>query len=81
MFVLVGPTLIQNWFAEKYRGKMLGIAAAFTGIGTFIWATLFTGLITSMGWQTAYLINGIIAGVLMIPMAFFVIKSSQKIKD
>lgn len=74
MFVLAGPALIQNWFAEKYRGKMLGIAAAFTGIGTFIWAPLFTMLIQSMGWQTAYLINGILAGVLMIPMAFFVIK-------
>lgn len=74
MFALAGPTLIQNWFVEKYRGKMLGIAAAFTGIGTFIWAPLFTMIIQSAGWQTAYLVNGILAGVLMIPMALFVVK-------
>lgn len=74
MFNLAGPTLIQNWFAEKHRGKMLGIAAAFTGVGTFIWAPLFTMFIQTMGWHTAYLINAIFAAVLMLPFSLFVVK-------
>ncbi len=73
-FALCGPTLVQNWFAPAHRGKMLGIAAAFTGVGTFIWAPLFTSIIQSQGWQTAYLINAILAAVLMLPFSLFVVK-------
>ncbi len=74
MFNIAGPTLIQNWFAPQYSGKMLGIAAAFTGVGTFIWAPMFTMIIQNMGWQTAYLINAALAAVLMLPFTIFVIK-------
>lgn len=68
-YTIGAPTLIQAWFAEKHRGKFMGIAAAFTGIGTFVWAPLFTYFLQSFGWRTAYLINAIFIFVLTFPFA------------
>jgi MFS family permease len=69
-FFLTVPTLISNWFAPKYRGKFLGIAMAFSGIGTFCWAPLFTTILGSLGYQMAYIINAILAAVLLLPWLF-----------
>lgn len=73
-----GPTLITNWFAPKHRGKMLGIASAFSGVGTFVWAPMFTMILQSMGWQFSYMINGILALVLTLPFCAFVIKRTPE---
>jgi len=73
-FTVASPVLINNWFAPKHRGKMLGIAAAFTGISTVIWAPLFTSLVQTYGYQTTYLINAIVQAVLILPTTLFLIK-------
>ena len=73
-FTATAPVLINNWFAPKHRGKMLGIAAAFTGISTVIWAPLFTGLVQANGYQQTYLINAIVQAVLILPTTLFLIK-------
>ena len=71
---LTVPTLIGNWFGKKYSGKLLGIAAAFTGVGTFCWAPLFTMIIQSLGWQTAYQLNAALIAVCLLPWTLFVFK-------
>lgn len=70
---LVGPSvLINNWFAPKQAGKFLGIASAFTGVGTFVWSPLFAGFIASMGYQSAFFIEAAVSAVLiLIPAIFF----------
>lgn len=68
-YSIAAPTLMQNWFGKKYRGKFLGIAAAFTGIGTFVWSPLFTYFLNTFGWQTAYMINAAFIFVLSFPFA------------
>ena len=73
-FTFASPVLINNWFAPQHRGKMLGIAAAFTGISTIAWAPLFTGLVQTYGYQTTYLINAIVQAVLILPTCIFLIK-------
>lgn len=78
LYSIGGPTLIQNWFAPKHRGKMLGIAAAFSGVGTFIWAPLFTVIIQNASWEIAYMINAVLALVLTLPFCLFVIKRSPE---
>jgi MFS family permease len=68
------PTLITNWFAENIRGRMLGIATAFSGVGVFIWAPMFTLLINASGMRVAYLINAAIMAALLLPFTLFVFK-------
>lgn len=69
-FFLPIPTLTSNWFAPKYRGTMLGIATAFSGVGTFIWSPLFTTIIGAVGYQNCYIVNAILALVLLLPWVF-----------
>ncbi len=71
---LTVPTLLGNWFGKKHRGKVLGIAAAFTGVGTFCWAPLFTAILQNLGWQTAYQINAALILVCLLPWTLFVFK-------
>lgn len=78
LYSIGGPTLIQNWFAPKHRGKMLGIAAAFSGVGTFVWAPVFTAILQGAGWQVAYMINGVLALVLTLPFCLFVVRRSPE---
>lgn len=78
LYSVGGPTLITNWFAPKHRGKMLGIAAAFSGVGTFVWAPMFTAILQSVGWQTTYMVNAALSLVLTLPFCLFVIKRSPE---
>lgn len=70
---LVGPSvLINNWFAPKQAGRYLGIASAFTGVGTFVWSPLFAGFIASLGYQSAFFLEAVVSAVLiLIPAIFF----------
>jgi MFS family permease len=70
VFFLTIPTMCTNWFAPKVRGKFLGIAMAFTGISTFVWAPLFTQILLTMGYQFTYVINAIGVVILLLPGAF-----------
>ena len=71
---LTVPTLIGNWFGKKHRGKVLGIAAAFTGVGAFVWAPLFTTVVQSFGWSVSYRLNALLILVLLLPWTLFVFK-------
>ena len=69
---LVGPSvLINNWFAPKQAGKFLGIASAFTGVGTFVWSPVFAGLIKANGYKFGFTVEAIVAAVLILIPAFF----------
>ncbi len=69
---LVGPSvLINNWFAPNQAGKFLGIASAFTGVGTFVWSPLFASIVASQGYKTGFTIEAVIAAVLILIPAFF----------
>lgn len=69
---LVGPSvLINNWFAPSQAGKFLGIASAFTGVGTFVWSPIFAGIIKAQGYKMGFTIEAVIAAVLILIPAFF----------
>lgn len=69
---LVGPSfLINNWFAPSQAGKFLGIASAFTGVGTFVWSPTFAAFIQANGYKAAFTLEAVIAGVLILIPAFF----------
>ncbi|MBR5337820.1 MAG: MFS transporter [Lachnospiraceae bacterium] len=64
--------LISNWF-EKKRGFASGISFAFSGITGAILSPIATNIIQAYGWQTAYRVYAVIALVLMLPTAIFML--------
>ena len=67
--VYVVPTsAVSKWF-DKRRGLALGIAGAGSGLGTIAIIPLATYLITQFDWRVAYVILGIIALVVIIPIS------------
>ena len=63
---------IQRWFL-RWRGPMVGMVAAGTGIGGFIFAPLVNSLISLYDWRAAYLIIGVVFGGATAVSAAFLI--------
>ncbi|MFP4642487.1 MAG: MFS transporter [Dehalococcoidia bacterium] len=68
-----GPVsaIISNWFAAR-RGLAYGILAAGFG-GSLVSASFAQFLISTFGWQIAYIIMGILAGCVIVPLALFAV--------
>lgn len=70
---LVGPSfLINNWFAPSQAGKFLGIASAFTGVGTFVWSPVFAAMVQANGYKFGFTVEAALVAVLiLVPAIFF----------
>ncbi|MFC1943696.1 MFS transporter [Chloroflexota bacterium] len=69
---------IQHWFL-RWRGTMVGIVAAGTGIGGFIFTPLVNFLIALYDWRAAYLIIGVVSGgVTAVSAAFLIAEPKMK---
>ncbi|MEG0303615.1 MFS transporter [Gordonibacter sp.] len=73
IFVVPAPILIDNWFAKR-KGLALGVAMSFSGIGGAILSPLFTLLIQSFGWRSAYFMAAGMIALLVLPWTLFVFK-------
>jgi MFS family permease len=62
---------VSLWFKAK-RGLAIGLTAAGLGAGSLVFSPLSAWLILLFGWRTSYLILGIIAWVIFIPIVVFV---------
>ena len=70
--------LINNWFI-KNKGTVMGIAMAGSGFGSMIFNPIAQQLIGSMGYQTAYLVLGVIMFICFIPaLAIYTFKPEDK---
>ncbi len=65
---VVPMSAVSRWFDRK-RGLALGLASLGIGLGTVIMAPFATYLITGLTWQRAYLIIGLIAWVVVLPLS------------
>jgi MFS family permease len=65
---------VSRWFIEK-RGLAIGLTATGIGCGALVFNPLCAWLISSYGWRETYIILGIIAWVVFIPIIIFVKKS------
>jgi MFS family permease len=80
LFCVIGATYttivstVSRWF-DKNRGLALGIAGSGVGLGIVIISPLATYLISSFGWRMAYLIMGLIAWLVIIPLSRLLRKS------
>lgn len=59
IYVLSVPILITNWFKAK-KGTALGIAAAGIGLGSVLFAPIFSMVIEKSGYKTAFIAYGVI---------------------
>lgn len=71
-------TIVSNWFVKK-RGLGIGILAAGFG-GSLISAPIAQFLISSFGWQKAYIIVGIFPIAIIVPLCSLLIRRSPQEK-
>ena len=56
---------VQRWFNDK-RGLALGITVSGIGIGTLVWSQVANFMIYRYGWRTAYIVMGVVSGILLL---------------
>ena len=64
----VPMSAVSRWFDRK-KGLALGLASMGIGLGTVVVAPFATYLITSYSWHMAYLVIGLIALVVVVPLS------------
>ena len=74
-----GSMLINNWFTDK-KGTATGIAFSGSVVGGLIFVQISKALVTAIGWRTANTYLSIIAAVLLIPTAIFVVREKPSDK-
>lgn len=70
---LSSQTLVGKWFTTQ-RGIAIGISAAGTSIGGFLFPLLTAELISEFDWRTTLQILGVIAIVLLVPLNLLVLR-------
>ncbi|NVM26409.1 MAG: MFS transporter [Desulfobacterales bacterium] len=71
-------TVISNWFVKR-RGLVMGILSAGFG-GSLVLAPVAQFLISSFGWQTAYVIIGISSIAITVPLCSILVRRSPRDK-
>ena len=75
----IGTAVISRWFT-KNRGLALGIVSAGSGLGVVFIVPGNERLISAVGWSEAFIVCGVIAGVVII-LAAFLLRPAPKLPD
>ncbi len=75
---VVTMSTVSRWFDEK-RGLAVGIAGSGEGLGLAVIAPFAAYLIYNFDWRTAYIVIGIIAWLIIIPLSRLLKKDPQEI--
>jgi len=73
VYFVIPPIILSNWFVKK-RGFVTGLALSFSGVGGVLMNPILARLIQEFGWRTAYWLNAVIAGVVVLPFLIFMIR-------
>lgn len=74
----VTMSTVLRWF-DKKRGFALGVASSGVGLGMLVMPPFATYLISSFDWRMAYIVMGLIAWLVMIPLSRLLRKDSYEI--
>jgi len=77
-FIAPLVSTIPRWFVQK-RGIAVSILATGFGLGAIVSPLLAQMLISAHGWQKAFVILGVVAWAVIIPLAQFVRKSPAQV--
>ena len=69
----IANTTTSRWFDRK-RGFFLGITASGGGLGAIVFAPFATYLISSFDWRTAFLVIGLLSGLILIAVSFLFVR-------
>ena len=69
---------LPKWFTKR-RGLVIGITFAGVSLGGIIWPPVVERLIANIGWQSTYMIIGLITLVIITALAQLMRQSPQKI--
>jgi len=75
---VVTMSTVSRWF-DKKRGLAVGIAGSGGGLGVVAMAPFATYLISKFDWQMAYLVIGLIAWLIVIPLSRLLRKDPYEI--
>jgi len=75
---VVPMSAVSRWF-DKKRGLALGLSSLGIGLGVVVMAPFATYLIANFDWHTAYLIIGIIAWLMVIPLSVLLKKDPRDV--
>ena len=70
---VVSSSIIIRWF-DKKRGVAIGLTTSGAGLGTVIMAPFAAYLIATLSWRMSFIVMGMIAWLLIIPMAMLIKK-------
>ena len=79
MVNLLGPILINRWFAVK-EGLMMGIQMAFVGLAGAVLQPVASFLIEKTGWQNAYFLIGGGTFLVVLLTSFFLLRNRDVYK-
>lgn len=65
---VVPMSAVSRWFDRK-RGLALGLSSVGIGLGMMVMAPFATYLITSYNWHIAYLVIGLLAWLIVVPLS------------
>ena len=65
---VVPMSTVSRWF-DKKRGLALGMASSGVGLGPLVIAPFATYLIANFSWRVAYIVIGLIAWLIVIPLS------------
>ncbi|HAU5070307.1 TPA: conjugated bile salt MFS transporter [Clostridioides difficile] len=75
------PVLISAWFDEESKGKALGFAFAGGSIGSIFLQPLAVRLLSTQGYSRSYLIFGIVALIVGIPVILFILRMPKDVNE
>ena len=75
---VVPMSVVSRWF-DKKRGMALGLSSLGVGLGMVVMAPFATYLITNFDWHTAYLIIGLIAWSVALPLSLLLKKDPREV--
>ena len=70
---LASQTIVSKWFSEN-RGVAIGVSAAGTSLGGFVFPLITAELIALYNWQTTLIFLALLAFLLLVPVNLWVLR-------
>jgi MFS transporter, ACS family, hexuronate transporter len=72
------PKAVSEWFSPRERGLAIGIYSAGTPLGMTLAPIFIIGLQQSCGWQSAFVLTGILGLVWLVPWLWLTVRPAAK---